>query len=70
MEITGLHVYSMNDTKLHLVLDHCDCSKTAFRSQKMLCYSEQQELKNNRAFPSQMTVFLLLEAVYSEPYSS
>lgn len=68
MEITGLRVYSMNDTKLLLVLDHCDWSKTAFISHKMLRYSGQQELKNKRAFPSQMTAFLLLEVVYSKPY--
>lgn len=69
VEIIGLRVYSMNDTKLLLVQGHCDCSKTAFRSQKM-CYLEQSELKNRRAFPSQMAVFLLLEVTYPKPSSN
>lgn len=40
MEMVGLHVFSMLDTNI-LVLDHWDCSKTAFRLQKMLCHAEQ-----------------------------
>lgn len=40
MEMVGLHVYSILDTNI-LVVDHCDCSKTAFRWQKMLCYAEK-----------------------------
>lgn len=42
MEMVGLHVNSMLDTKV-LVLNHCDCSKTAFRFrlQKMFYYAEQ-----------------------------
>lgn len=68
MEMVGLHVYGMLDANILLVLDHCDCSKTAFRLQKMLCYAKQQEGKNKRAFPSHMTVFLLLEVLYSRSY--
>lgn len=69
MEMVGLHVYSMLDTKV-LVLNHCDCSKTAFRFrlQKMFYYAEQQEVKNKGAFPSHMTELLLLEVVYSKSY--
>lgn len=70
MEMVGLHVYSILDTKVLLVLNHCDCSKTAFRFrlQKMFYYAEQQEVKNKGAFPSHMTELLLLEVVYSKSY--